>query len=104
MLQIWSMSKNQGNSWLEANYDLPKMSKFQIMFEGVRGDNYQGDIALDDISFTGCTLSTLCAEDAFTCGGLQCIHKDELCDFIPQCKDGSDEANCGRLSVIIPVK
>ena len=68
---------------------------FYSNLPGIRGDSWTGDIALDDISFTGCTLEPLCAEDAFTCGGLQCIHKEELCDFIPQCNDGSDEANCG---------
>lgn len=32
---------------------------FQIVFEGVVGTGYQGDIALDDLSFTSgrCTLS-----------------------------------------------
>lgn len=72
------------------------MSKFKIMFEGVRGYGVGSDIAIDDVSFTGCTLSALCPEDAFECGGLQCIHKDEQCDFISQCNDGEDEAYCGK--------
>ena len=72
---------------------------------GIRGDNVGGDIAIDDVSFTGCTLTALCPDDAFTCGGLECIHKDEQCDFISQCSDGEDEAYCGMLDLAVaPIK
>ena len=32
-----------------------------MVFEGIRGKNYQGDIAIDDISFTngGCKTATI---------------------------------------------
>ena len=62
----------------------------------MRGYSVGSDIAIDDVSFSGCTLAALCPEDAFTCGGLECIHKDEQCDFINQCSDGEDEAYCGE--------
>ena len=29
-----------------------KFSVFQVVFEGVVGTNYRGDIAIDDVSFT----------------------------------------------------
>ena len=94
---IWSKSGSQGPQWLGASLPLPPgMSKFQIWIEGVRGDGIGGDIAVDDVSFSGCEVSALCAQDAFTCGGLECIHASQQCDFISQCSDGEDEAYCGR--------
>ena len=33
---------------------------FRLRFEGERGIEYQGDIALDDISIDGCKTTTFC--------------------------------------------
>lgn len=62
---------------------------------GIRGTDVGSDIAIDDISFSGCSLSALCPDDAFTCGGLECIPTVQQCDFTAQCSDGSDESMCG---------
>ncbi|XP_076075807.1 MAM and LDL-receptor class A domain-containing protein 1-like [Mytilus galloprovincialis] len=48
-IKYWSQSGNQGNNWKFANFDILNLDPFNIIFEGIRGDNYTSDIALDDI-------------------------------------------------------
>ncbi|XP_078373959.1 meprin A subunit beta-like [Oculina patagonica] len=52
--QIWERKQEQGNQWLLARANLPSNgnSPYTIKFVGIRGDSYQGDIAIDDIFFT----------------------------------------------------
>ncbi|KAM9277730.1 LOW QUALITY PROTEIN: enteropeptidase [Cariama cristata] len=38
-----------------------------------------------------------CATDEHQCGSGECIPLHNLCDNLPQCEDGSDEAKCMRL-------
>ncbi|NWR70692.1 ENTK Enteropeptidase, partial [Centropus unirufus] len=38
-----------------------------------------------------------CAIDEHQCGSGECIPLHNLCDTLPQCEDGSDEAKCVRL-------
>ncbi|KAM9301103.1 enteropeptidase [Morus bassanus] len=45
---------------------------------------------------TGYHLGT-CATDEHQCGNGDCIPLHNLCDNLPQCEDGSDEAKCMRL-------
>uniref|UniRef100_A0A8C3TM39 Transmembrane serine protease 15 n=1 Tax=Catharus ustulatus TaxID=91951 RepID=A0A8C3TM39_CATUS len=45
---------------------------------------------------TGYHLSA-CTVDEHQCGSGECIPLHNLCDGIPQCEDGSDEAKCMRL-------
>ncbi|KAM9006097.1 MAM domain-containing glycosylphosphatidylinositol anchor protein 1 isoform 5-T5 [Sarcophilus harrisii] len=46
----WSLSGNRGNSWQQAHVPINPSGPFQIIFEGVRGSGYLGDIAIDDVS------------------------------------------------------
>ncbi|KFO89044.1 Enteropeptidase, partial [Buceros rhinoceros silvestris] len=39
----------------------------------------------------------ICAIDEHQCGSGECIPLHNLCDNLPQCEDGSDEAKCTRL-------
>ncbi|XP_043916261.1 MAM domain-containing glycosylphosphatidylinositol anchor protein 1 [Protopterus annectens] len=50
--QVWTLSKNQGNRWKQANIPIIPSTPFQIVFEAIRGDGYEGDIAIDDITVT----------------------------------------------------
>ena len=50
MVQKWSLSGNQGNVWRMAQVNIPSPVQYTVIFEGVRGGNYSGDIAIDDIS------------------------------------------------------
>ncbi|CAF0741635.1 unnamed protein product, partial [Brachionus calyciflorus] len=49
---IWSKSGNQGNKWFNGRINLNSPDIFTVVFEGRRGNGYNGDICLDDISIT----------------------------------------------------
>ena len=46
---VWTKSGAQGNSWQHASV-MPNELLPSITFEGVRGNSYTGDIALDDLT------------------------------------------------------
>ncbi|XP_078575824.1 MAM domain-containing glycosylphosphatidylinositol anchor protein 1-like [Branchiostoma floridae x Branchiostoma japonicum] len=48
--EIWSRSGNQGNQWFSVAVSIPVTGSYQVIFEGVRGGNALGDIAIDDVS------------------------------------------------------
>lgn len=52
-LVIWEMSGDAGNSWHQAQTSVSSSkSPFQVVIEGVIGENHLGNIALDEISFS----------------------------------------------------
>lgn len=57
---LWTLSGQQGNVWLNGRVSLSKKpsTNFWIVFEGIRGNGYQGDIAIDDVLITngGCAI------------------------------------------------
>ena len=61
--RLWKLSGAAGNSWQQGQMNIPSQytsKPFQLMFEGIRGNGYRGDIAVDDISVdltSGCTTS-----------------------------------------------
>ena len=71
----------QDNTWSFATatiWDIYTPGKFH--FVGVRGDSYQGDIAIDDIGFNECpSVETLCTEEEFGCDKTpQCVHSEQV--------------------------
>jgi hypothetical protein len=44
---------NQGNQWSYTNVSTISLTDYRIHIIAVYGDGYQGDIAIDDIKFTG---------------------------------------------------
>lgn len=52
--KIWSLSGDQGNKWRCKFLNIPSSRQFSVVFEAVRGNGYQSDIALDDIKFVNC--------------------------------------------------
>ncbi|XP_069464862.1 MAM domain-containing glycosylphosphatidylinositol anchor protein 1 isoform X2 [Ambystoma mexicanum] len=48
--QVWTMSGNRGNMWQHANVPINPSGPFQVIFEGVRGSGYEGDIAIDNVT------------------------------------------------------
>lgn len=48
---MFTKSGNQGNQWFHGIFELPKTNvSFQIIIEGLRGNSYVSDIAIDDIA------------------------------------------------------
>ncbi|XP_013393211.1 MAM and LDL-receptor class A domain-containing protein 1 [Lingula anatina] len=68
--KIWSETGDQGNKWYIASASIPPQNRlFQVVFEGVRGTGYQGDIAIDDyaIKSGACPVPGNCDFEVDTC-------------------------------------
>ncbi|XP_067126410.1 MAM and LDL-receptor class A domain-containing protein 1-like isoform X1 [Centruroides vittatus] len=108
----WTTSTIFGQYYEKAVVDLSHINDaFEVIIEGVSGTD-GGAWIIDDLSFSsGCnkvneTLPTLKPTEVikpepcdkykeFACDNGECIDIAFLCDFIPQCKDSSDESKCG---------
>ncbi|CAF94587.1 unnamed protein product [Tetraodon nigroviridis] len=51
---LWVQYGNQGNMWHRKTLYLSSSKPFQILIEGTVGDDFKGDIAIDDLSFLDC--------------------------------------------------
>lgn len=50
---LWTMTGDHGDKWMSGQVKLPASvvrSQFQLVFEGVVGKSWTGDIAIDDIT------------------------------------------------------
>ncbi|KAM3838196.1 MAM and LDL-receptor class A domain-containing protein 1-like, partial [Diretmus argenteus] len=114
---LWVRYGDQGNLWHRKTLYLNSARPFQILIEGTVGDDFTGDIAIDDLSFLDCVpyegeLPSLptppvvtteaptvqphtCLDGEFVCGAqAECVHQSKVCDFRRDCSDGSDETSC----------
>ncbi|MEM9340248.1 MAG: T9SS type A sorting domain-containing protein, partial [Bacteroidota bacterium] len=62
--QIWSESGNQGNSWFSTSLPLSSYigSTIKLRFRGTTGSSWRSDMAIDNISITGTSASTVAPE------------------------------------------
>lgn len=68
---VWTRRGNQGNIWRHATVSITSQNQYQIVFEGVIGKSYRGDIALDDVTLQKgqCPSQSLCTfDDPGLCG------------------------------------
>ena len=66
---VFTTNTNTTNDWQPAVVRIGSRPIMRVTFEGVRGQDYQGDIALDDISFETCQgkLSLLLTDKLWEC-------------------------------------
>ena len=97
---VWTLQGNQGNAWYQGIATLPTCaSEFKMIVEGIRGTSFTGDIALDDFRFDQCyepvappsCASAVSDPNQFVCRSKHCIPRENICDYEPDCCDGSDE-------------
>jgi len=112
--KVFTKTNELGDFWERVVLDLSGESlAYQLVVEGVVGTSYLGDIGIDDTSFTdGCvfdklgeittqattTITTIspCGDQGqFQCQNKKCITKEKVCNFVDDCGDASDEAECG---------
>ncbi|KAK7098916.1 hypothetical protein V1264_003131 [Littorina saxatilis] len=81
---IWTHQRSIDANWHQATVSLTNTHTYTIVFEGVRGTSWDGDIALDDIRVTdgACGASSL---------GLKCTFEDgNICGFTQSHNDKFD--------------
>ncbi|CAB3999552.1 MAM and LDL-receptor class A domain-containing 1-like isoform X1, partial [Paramuricea clavata] len=52
LMELFKKSGEQGNQWKKVELQINNGSRYSVVFSGVTGSSYQGDIALDEISIT----------------------------------------------------
>lgn len=53
---MWAVRGDHGDKWLNGQAPIQSTVPYNVVVEGLRGSGYQGDMAIDDFSFT----SSLC--------------------------------------------
>lgn len=100
--KVWQESEqSSGARWQKAIILLGKLRNFEVIFQGIRTRDLGGGAAIDDIEFQNCmtegeTLETCPETTDFLCQDKTCIASHLVCDYKPDCLDGSDEAQCGQ--------
>ena len=80
--ELFRISGNQGNQWHRAKVTISKQFFFHIRFVAIKGSGRKGDIAIDDIAFSDCSMF----QDVADCNDNQCMHG--------QCLDGVGSYSC----------
>ncbi|CAF4185562.1 unnamed protein product, partial [Rotaria sp. Silwood2] len=83
---LWALSGDQGDFWRPARATIQTTGKFQVIFEGVVGESYLGDISLDDVS----VLPGPCNAHG------SCTFEQDLCAWTPS--NGKNDFDWYRLS------
>lgn len=81
---IWKRVGTQGDEWKHGQVEIPRSTKnkpLSIAFEGIRGNGYAGDIALDDISIAQRTCP---ASRKFMIFVLCLFHLYHIIFFLPE--------------------
>ncbi|XP_022096405.1 MAM and LDL-receptor class A domain-containing protein 1-like [Acanthaster planci] len=71
---LWSRTGTQsGNRWHRAELTITMSTKYKLVLEGIRGNTYSSDIAVDDILYTeaDCPPRRVCTVELDSCGLIQ---------------------------------
>ncbi|KAH9494980.1 hypothetical protein Btru_018316 [Bulinus truncatus] len=89
--RIFNMEGAKGASWLSASIPINPTVSYQLIFEGVRGTSWSGDIAIDDITVPNGN----CAEKTPEAGAVSCTFENQpasspICGFSQDTDDNFD--------------
>lgn len=97
---IWRTLYDQGPQWNQATVQLGRLTQpFQISLSKISLGVFDGVSALDDVTFSNCSMPQPAAhcprETHFHCARTKaCVELKRLCDLVDDCGDGSDEDGC----------
>lgn len=101
---LYQTSGSEDYMWVRVDVRVKFSRAFRILLEGKVGDEFTGDIAVDDVSFTSDCKPLIptttspppnqCQDGEFQCESGECIPDQYVCDFRYDCPDSSDEYNC----------
>ncbi|XP_025085553.1 MAM and LDL-receptor class A domain-containing protein 1-like [Pomacea canaliculata] len=77
---IWTRSNTQGNIWRQALRTIVSYQSYKVIFEGVVGVSFLGDIAIDDVSLV----------DEPCPPSLECDFEADFCDYTQSTDDQFD--------------
>ena len=97
--QVFVQNGPVSNLWKQASIPIGSHRNVNVSFVGTIGVSFQGDMAIDDVKMTNCKPSGTCTDEEFICssGNTSCTDARKVCDFVSDCADNSDEANCKGL-------
>ncbi|XP_021350862.1 MAM and LDL-receptor class A domain-containing protein 1-like isoform X1 [Mizuhopecten yessoensis] len=100
VMTLWLRAGNQGNNWETASVQIPAMNNGQIYITGVRGDDWSGDIAIDDVELkTGtCGCFTMPCRNGGTC-----TNDNSAVGFVCTCDAGFTGVLCENPDGSVPV-
>jgi len=116
---LLSIKTIQTQFWQKRTITVSEINSFQIIIEGVRSNDNEQVIAIDDTSFdkncvlddSGGTLPTgtpttpstttknPCNLGFYCPTNGECISASQVCNFLYDCPDGADEKNCGTIYI-----
>ncbi|XP_037797160.1 MAM and LDL-receptor class A domain-containing protein 1-like [Penaeus monodon] len=91
---LFETSGSDDYLWILKDLDINIPRYFKIVLEGIAGNPIEGDIAVDDVSFSDNCHSLYCKPEEFPCKSYGCIPATSVCDFRLDCDDSSDEDEC----------
>ncbi|XP_049268920.1 MAM and LDL-receptor class A domain-containing protein 1-like [Rhipicephalus sanguineus] len=96
-LRVYGVSKRAG-VWHSAFVSVGRYrTAISFFFESWRQGREDAMFAVDAISFYGCALpakSNNCTDLQFRCSNGACIAKQDICNYVDDCGDNSDESKC----------
>ncbi|KAG7165100.1 MAM and LDL-receptor class A domain-containing protein 2-like 1, partial [Homarus americanus] len=104
-VQIFQTNGTAEYLWTRTNAPVIYTRYFKILLEAKVGEKFDGDIAIDDVSFSlDCkptnSLPTVsptpgpCSNGQYFCSSGECIPDSKVCDLRYDCRDNSDELSC----------
>ncbi|XP_074250574.1 apical endosomal glycoprotein isoform X4 [Saimiri boliviensis] len=109
-LTLWQSTGPWCPGWQELAVTTGRIrGDFRVIFSATRNATHRGAVALDDLEFWDCGLSTpqaSCPLEHHHCHNKACVEPQQLCDGEDNCGDLSDEdpRTCGEARVGLRVR